>query len=304
MIKVLIGVSGIGKSHYAQQIWDSNSVIISRDKLREMLWGHTESNIHNYYDRSDFVAREKDVTKYQDELVYYSLSKGMTVILDNTHLKLKYINDIKKKFYYTDIEFIDVAKQQSINVMELRGVCNARDKDRVRQVGDVVINYQIRDYQQLLRDFDFEPYKADIQPIVQDKALPKAICVDLDGTTCIMHTRGPFEWDKVGEDLLNTKVFNAIKALQQTHKIIICTGRDGIAEQKTKEWLKVHNIQYDDFYIRNTGDVRKDYIVKEEMWKEISKRYYIDFLIDDRWQVTFHARLLGLTVFDVAYHTF
>ena len=46
--------------------------------------------------------------------------------------------------------------------------------------------------------------------------------------------------------------------------------------------------------------MRKDYIIKEEMWRDICSRYYISQMFDDRDQVVEHARLLGFNVNQVA----
>lgn len=306
MIKILIGVSGIGKSSWTQEIIDNKTVVISRDKLREMLFSYDEANIKDYYNRPDFGQCEKLVTLQLEELVHYNLSKGRDVILDATHLKLKYINQIKKKFYYTDIEFIDVAKMQGISVMDLRPICIERDSNRTRQVGQVVITNQIRDYQQLLKDFDFKPYYANIEPIKQDSSLPKAICFDVDGTLALKGDRSPYNWGRVDEDDLNEWVVNIYKTFdkQGDYALIICTGRDGVCENMTKGWLYINGFNYDEFHIRPEGNMEPDYVIKERMWRDIAKRYYIECMFDDRESVVRHSRLLGLNVAQVNYGDF
>lgn len=305
MIKVLVGVSGIGKSSWTRSYMRGlkDTVIISRDSLRSMLFGYTDDNISNYYDREDFGKCERLVTEHLEHLVHYNLSKGKDIILDNTHLKLKYIKDIKKKFYYTDIEFIDVAKKQGIT--DLRTICIERDSNRTRQVGEVVITNQIRDYQQLLKDFDFKSYYANIEPIVQDKTLPKAVIFDIDNTLAIKGDRNPYDWSRVGEDTLNTWVKNAFSNYERKgYCMIICTGRDGSCEQLTKYWLFDNLIACNEFHIRPEGNMEPDYVIKERMWKDIAKRYYIECLYDDRNQVVDHARRLGLNVAQVNYGDF
>ena len=54
--------------------------------------------------------------------------------------------------------------------------------------------------------------------------------------------------------------------------------------------------------IRNEKDMRPDWVVKEEMWKNISKQYNIIAMYDDRLQVVRRARALGLKVFNVEYN--
>ncbi len=57
-------------------------------------------------------------------------------------------------------------------------------------------------------------------------------------------------------------------------------------------------------YIRPEGDQRPDWVVKEEMWRQITKDYHIRGMFDDRLQVVRRARALGLKVFNVEYNNF
>lgn len=138
-------------------------------------------------------------------------------------------------------------------------------------------------------------------PIIQNPELPKAIVCDLDGTLCLMQNRDPHQYHKVKHDLVCEPVKNVVGCMKAMgYKIIIATGRPSLAEKDSKDWLKTHGIDYDVFYCRKSRDSRKDYIVKEEMWREMVKKYHIDFMLDDRDQVVTHARALGFKVFQVA----
>jgi hypothetical protein len=53
--------------------------------------------------------------------------------------------------------------------------------------------------------------------------------------------------------------------------------------------------------MRRRNDTRPDYIVKEEMWREICEKFHISFMLDDRDSVVCHARDLGFTVFEVIF---
>jgi hypothetical protein len=59
------------------------------------------------------------------------------------------------------------------------------------------------------------------------------------------------------------------------------------------------SIPYTNLYMRATGDRRKDWIVKAEMWEQIQKKYNILGMVDDRAQVVDFARRLGYKVFQV-----
>ena len=297
-IKLLIGISGSGKSTYSHELWEtnpSNFVIINRDKIRELLFGYTESDIYNYYQRNDIVKLEKKVTKYEDTLIYEALEENKTVILDATHLEKKYIE--RHEYWNVPIELVwfDVDLDTAIE----------RDSIRNRKVGKDIITKQYNKYINLkksFRDYNFIPYN-----IKCDLNLPPCVLYDIDGTIAQMHNRGPFEWNKVKEDYMIYQVVSTIDWLSDLDSknrptVILCTGRDGIALNDTIEWLNNNEIYYDDIMIRNEKDMRPDWVVKEEMWKNISKQYNIIAMYDDRLQVVRRARALGLKVFNVEYN--
>ena len=297
-IKLLIGISGSGKSTYSHELWKTNPsefVIINRDKIRELLFGYTESDIYNYYQRNDIVKLEKKVTKYEDTLIYEALEENKTVILDATHLEKKYIE--RHEYWNVPIELIwfDTNLDEAVE----------RDSFRSRKVGKDIITKQYNKYINLkksLEHYKFIPYS-----IKQDLNLPPCILYDIDGTIAQMHNRGPFEWNKVKEDYMIYSVVSTIDWLSDLDSknrptVILCTGRDGVALQDTIEWLNSNEIYYDDIMIRNEKDMRPDWVVKEEMWKNISKQYNIIAMYDDRLQVVRRARALGLKVFNVEYN--
>ena len=297
-IKLLIGISGSGKSTYSHELWEtnpSNFVIINRDKIRELLFGYTESDIHNYYKRNDITKLEKKVTKYEDTLIYEALEENKTVILDATHLEKKYIE--RHEYWNVPIELVwfDIDLDIAIE----------RDSIRNRKVGKDIITKQYNKYINLKKsfgDYNFIPYN-----IKCDLNLPPCVLYDIDGTIAQMHNRGPFEWNKVKEDYMIYQVVSTIDWLSDLDSknrptVILCTGRDGIALNDTIEWLNNNEIYYDDIMIRNEKDMRPDWIVKEEMWKNISEKYNIIAMYDDRLQVVRRARALGLKVFNVEYN--
>jgi predicted kinase len=298
IIHCLIGISSSGKSTYAHELLKNiEGVIINRDKLREMTFGYTEKNVYLYYDDSNLYKKEKIINELQNNIIRQSLYAGIDVIVDNTNLKESYINQLKSfnvpiKFHVIKCDLDEAIK---------------RDNMRDRQVGAEVIIQQYNKFKNLLKNFDFsdwfpESYQSKIQ---QDTSLPKGVIFDIDGTLAKSVDRGPFEWDKVFNDELRLAVYEAYLAHKKlNNKIIICSGRDGCCEQETKKWLDFYGIEYDDFYIRKPNDSRKDYIVKEEMWKEIVKKYYVVCMYDDRDQVVHHGRKLGFDVFQVNYGNF
>lgn len=306
MITLLSGIPASGKSTYANRLWRSNPtkyIVISRDKIRELLFGYRENEISEYYDRQDTYKLEKLVSEYQHELILSSLSRGKNVIIDNTNVKLKTILGFKK--YRCPIKLVVVNTPLD--------VCIERDNLRTRVAGEKVIRKKHNQFRTLMSQLEIE---SDIQFTVMDIDVetikPKqqhsnkwnAIIVDVDGTLAIKGDRSPYDWNRVHEDKPNERIIDIVISLSLKYDIIICTGRDEVAEEQTIEWLDDYNIPYKDIYIRKDGDSRPDFIVKGEMWKLIEKNNNIVAMIDDRRQVIDHARSLGYTVLDVASNHF
>ena len=291
----MIGISGSGKSTQAKRLaTQKNAVIVNRDKVREMAFGYTESNVHEYYSREDLGKCEKVVTDIMDTIIKRSVMADVNVIIDNTHLKAKYLNDIIKKWQrFTSIEFFVCQCDKDLAI--------SRDSARVRSVGKEIISNQYNDFKSLISsDFDFSPRPCLIKKIEKNPGLPACVIFDIDGTLADKGTRNPFDWKRVGEDTLRKNVYESYKMHKERGDyVIICTGRDGICEKETKQWLRDHNIEPHEFWIRKTGDVRPDWQIKEELWRMISKRFNIKLMYDDRTQVVEHARNLGFEVYQV-----
>lgn len=137
--------------------------------------------------------------------------------------------------------------------------------------------------------------------------MKKAIIVDIDGTLAKMNGRGPFEWDRVGEDLPNPAVCDLVRCLQRaSHTIIIFSGRDGSCREQTENWLDQIDIKYDYLYMRPPGNNEKDSIIKRRLYDNyVAGKYEIKFVLDDRNQVVDMWRKdLGLTCLQVDYGDF
>ena len=294
-ITIMVGVSASGKSTKAKEIAHStNAIIINRDKLREMLFGYTENNINDYYRLSDLYLKENQITSFQNYLIERALVKNNDVIIDNTNLKQRYINDFLKTFNKYTIEFcvMECDLQEAIN----------RDKKRTRSVGCKVIKEQYQNFNILKKNFDFNIYIPNETTIINNRSKEPVYIFDIDGTLALMQNRSPYDYSKVNEDLLNKPVAEALYSLSTKYKIIICSGREANTEcrKATEIWLKDNSIQYTDLIMRKEGDKRSDYVVKEEMWNKICNNYYVMAMFDDRNQVVNHARKLGFQVFQVS----
>jgi hypothetical protein len=83
--------------------------------------------------------------------------------------------------------------------------------------------------------------------------------------------------------------------------VFAVSGRDGSCRELTENWLAANNIPFDGLFMRPVGDMRKDSIVKMEIFEnEFKGKYNIKFILDDRNQVVAMWRSLGLTCLQVA----
>ena len=173
--------------------------------------------------------------------------------------------------------------------------CIARDAKRPKPVGA-----------KRIREMHRQHYAVK-NTIEQDETLPKALICDLDGTLALLNGRNPFDAAKCEDDILNKPVAKVLKTFQDLgYKILFLSGRKEEHKPHTLRWLAQHNITFDLLELRKTDDGRMDSIVKKELFDaHIAKKYYVEFVLDDRNQVVdLWRNELGLTCFQVNYGDF
>lgn len=137
----------------------------------------------------------------------------------------------------------------------------------------------------------------------------KAIIFDIDGTLAIRDTgpdgRGPFEWDRVGEDTVNRPVMTVAQMLVfaapffADMEILLFSGRDERARYLTQLWLDEHLGYEAKLYMRSEGDNRRDAVVKKEMLDGARELWDIIAVFDDRNRVVDMWRDNGITCMQV-----
>lgn len=136
------------------------------------------------------------------------------------------------------------------------------------------------------------------------------ILVDIDGTIADCRHRRHFVCDGNGdwksffesmtEDPPIVPVINLVKDLADNlaNNIILCTGRPMEYRRHTEMWLDRHRIyssSHSGLWMRDKGDQRADYVVKEEMLKAIREQGYNPVLaLDDNQNVVDMWRRNGI----------
>ncbi|HTF82350.1 MAG TPA: AAA family ATPase [Cytophagales bacterium] len=269
MKKVIImkGLPGSGKSTFAKKMVSENPNMykrINRDDLRMMFDNGTLSE-----------GNEKFIKKVRDLLIIKALEEGKHVIVDDTnladtnHLRIK---QLVQEFNKTHNDQVLVEIKEMDTSME---ECIARDASREKPVGEKVIR-------QMSRIAHKDPLYT-----LQDAALPKAILCDLDGTLALLNGRNPFDASTCDKDLPNTPIVSLVKNYAKLeYKILLMSGRQDCHRSKTTYWLEAQNIEYEMLLMRKTNDMRKDSLVKKELFESyIQGKYYVEFILDDRNQV-------------------
>lgn len=267
-ILFLKGLPASGKSTYAKELAkDPSWVRVNKDDIRAML-----------YDSKFSKVREKIVEDMQILMAINALESGLNVIVDNTHFsprhEAKYRELAETYKAEFELKYFDTSVEE----------CIKRDQARTNSVGKDVI----------LRMF-YSQNQVYTAPTSQT-----AFIFDIDGTLAIMQNRGAYEWERVGEDVVNNAVRTVLRHIVPGgHRIIILSGRDSICRPQTEKWLRDNEIPYDDLYMRPKGNTEKDTVVKKALYDEhIKNKYNVIGVFDDRPCMVRLWRSLGLFCFD------
>lgn len=285
MLKVIItrGISGSGKSHWAKEQLATNPggiVIVCKDDIRGMLWNGDYSK-----------GREDLVKSTRNQIILNALREDKHVIVADTNFD-NHEQDIRE---VVKLFCEQTGKEVHIEVKSFEHVplalCIERDAQRPNPLGEKVIRTQYNKW--IVKSW---------APMEQDRALEKAIIVDIDNTlTSSMNGRSPYDWMLVKQDSTREAVVNTARIYQKAgYKIIILSGRDAVCKNLTEEWLQENSIPFDALFMRDKDDCRKDSVVKEELfYKNVFNKWYIEFVLDDRLSVCRLWHSLGLTLYRV-----
>lgn len=278
------GLQASGKSTWAKNFVDSNPNFkrINRDSLRLMLDNGKWSQ-----ENEDFIVKTRNI------LIREALASGNSVIVDDTNFAPSNEAAIKN----IAGEFGAVVSVREFNTDPKE--CILRDTERKESVGEKVI---LKTYQRWISK-PFAP-----RPVVE--GLPWCIICDVDNTLAIKKDRSPYTQRDVEyyEDDVNEPVAWAVKSLtanlieSQPISLVILSGRQSAFYAVTRKWIE-EKAGIEDFtmFMRPTGDVRPDNIVKKELFQKFVENHFnVRVWIDDRLQVVRMVRdELGIPCWEV-----
>lgn len=150
-LTVLVGPSNSGKSTWGNEVVEqsNNTIMIGRDKFREMITGLDEQHIEAFYSWPDRDRYEDLITELCTAAIEVALANDFEVIVDNTHLTIGAVREALFALLQHDYEegnFQIVVFNTSIDeAME-------RNRYRNRKVPNEVITKQYALFEQLKRD--------------------------------------------------------------------------------------------------------------------------------------------------------
>jgi predicted kinase len=259
---------------------------INNDSLREAL----DFSVYS-------PENEKMIQSTRTFLIKTALSNGFNLLIDNVNANKRHFQDVCNiaKSLNLDITVMERAFYEELDVLL------ERDSQRIgtAKVGEDVVKKWFKD----LGGKQFKHYKGKIEifnkrttsidrivdPMTQDENLPKAIICDVDGTLVKVGDRSPY--DASISDLTDTPKDYVVETLkfynEKGYKILFCSGRMEKDRAPTERMIEkcLPGIKYL-LFMRTTDDVRKDAIIKEELFNAcIKDKYNVFFVMDDRLAV-------------------
>ncbi len=274
-VTICRGLPASGKSTWAKHEVERRQGAVKRvnkDDLRSMLDAGVWSK-----------GNEKFVEAIRDAVILAALAEGNDVIVDDTNLHQRHEDHIRaivnEAFPGTSVRvrFFEIELEDAI----------ARDLKRPVSVGERVIRNMWDNF-----------LAPQIEVVLFDPTLPTAVLVDLDGTLALMVSRNAYDTGRCETDVVNEVVRGII-----THheNVVLMSGRSEQFRSHTERWLATNNISYRELHMRADGDMRKDSIVKRELFEaHVRGTWNVGFVLDDRQQVVDMWRSLGLTCLQVA----
>lgn len=291
---MLQGLPGSGKSTWAAEhahrfrTGCHSVMVINKDQIRASLGGEWSKE------------QEKRTVQIRDERIcnsFRSAEDGVTVISDDTNfarehkVRLQELATIHGATF--EVKKFDTPIEECLKRVQARTTQAAVPEKAIR---DMAKRYGVG-----------SGYPPAVPVPYQDEAtglpLHPAIICDLDGTLSLLNGRNPYDASTCDKDLCNAPVRTLLEVYYRTqhYNIIYLSGREDKYRPQTETFFRDNHVPPGALYMRQTGDFRKDWAVKGELFDaHVRGRYAVKFVLDDRNQVVDYWRHLGLTCFQVA----
>lgn len=278
-----VGISSSGKTTWAEKFVSENPswVNINRDDVRFTLFS---DGVRDWGKYKFSKGNENRVTEVCNQKIYDAAAELKDIIISDTNLNSNTRNRLTEILY-------DLGYEVSFKVFDIsfEEACK-RNNQRQGGISQTIIYTQ---YQNYLKYIGRKTYTPDVNK-------PKCVILDVDGTVAKVNGRGFFDWDKVSTDLPHQHVIDIVKGIQDDTYIVCMSGRDEVCRQDTEDWLLQHGIYVDELHMRKQGDMRKDTIVKEELfWEHVADNWNVQFAVDDRPSVLRLWVELGIPIVSV-----
>lgn len=298
MVDVILtqGLPRSGKTTWANA-WKSedptNRVVICQDDI-----GMRLAKVTNKADIPRSSAFYQDVAAKRDRLIRDALVAGKSVCVADTNLMKSKIKQIKTVCDTTEIPYTFIINSEFCRV-PLVEILARNEKSGSEAVPETVI---FRMYE----DADAVDFKA-LHKIPQDKHKPAIAVFDIDGTLALKAPeRNIYDGTLVRLDSPNKWVCN-ICDMYETEgiEVHLVSGRTAtaICRAETERWLgdmydagHLPVIPKNRLHMRQEGDTRPDWQVKEDILRQLLTNYKIEVWVDDRNSVVTHIRSLGVNV--------
>ena len=291
---ICIGPPGSGKSTWAREYCKANPgwYMVERDACRKALNPKDDPEM-NFWSHWSFKD-EEHVTGLFNEVVADIFDIRGNIIVADTNLnpghRANLIAALESVGYKVEIKLFYVEYKKLLEY----------DNKRADSVGQQTV---AKMYFQMLEQFGDQLGFDKVKPKFAVAAGQAAVIFDVDGTLAHMDRkkRSPFEWDKVELDTPDPVMRELARYFyNEGNTIIILSGRDGICRPETESWLYNNHIPFDHLYMRDVGDTRTDFIVKNELFQEhVNGVYEVKAWFDDLPQVVRLGHVLGVKMFAV-----
>lgn len=293
-IILTIGCPGSGKSTWAREFIAKNPGFynINRDDYRQSIMGHEERDEYKYTKKKEGI-----VTYMQHDVANMILCQDATkgVIVSDTNLnpeRRKVWEEFAKELgHQIEYKVFDVPWTELVKRNSKRGT-KAVPIDVLRSM-----------YSRMREYLGLPVYKG-------TPGKPKAVIFDVDGTLAKMVDRSPYDLEKCDTDAINPMVVELSKMYAlMGYQIVVVSGRESGTEEDPTKYYRMTRKWVEDIAgvplvmqcQREQGDIRKDDVVKEEIfWKHIAPHFDVKLAIDDRNQVVEMWRRIGVECWQVA----